>query len=58
MPGYVIDPKMIKPGQTGVLMFAVNEHHVAGVVAGVWGGISNGPVAPCDLVDGDAPLEG
>ncbi|MEV5407474.1 hypothetical protein AB0K60_01370 [Thermopolyspora sp. NPDC052614] len=29
----------------------------AGTVAGIWAGISNGPVAPCELVDSDeAPL--
>ncbi|MEV4888027.1 hypothetical protein AB0K48_01370 [Nonomuraea sp. NPDC055795] len=56
-PGFQLDPAKIGPGQTGVLMFAVgkDERHV---VAGIWDGISNGPVAACELVDSDgAPLE-
>ncbi|MED7929866.1 hypothetical protein SMD20_36895 [Nonomuraea sp. LP-02] len=55
--GFQIDPQQIKPGQTGVLEFAVTENAEAGtVVAGIWARISNGPVAPCDLTDGSAPL--
>ncbi|MEV4288984.1 hypothetical protein AB0K40_26050 [Nonomuraea bangladeshensis] len=55
--GFQIDPQQIKPGQTGVLEFAVNENAEAGtVVAGIWARISNGPVTPCDLIDGSAPL--
>ncbi|QYC44804.1 hypothetical protein Nocox_36250 [Nonomuraea coxensis DSM 45129] len=55
--GFQIDPQQIKPGQTGVLEFAVNENPELGsVVAGIWARVSNGPVAPCDLIDGSAPL--
>ncbi|MFC5813748.1 hypothetical protein [Nonomuraea harbinensis] len=55
--GFQIDPSQIKPGQTGVLEFAVNDNPEAGgVVAAIWARVSDGPVAPCDLVDGDAPL--
>lgn len=53
-PGFRIDPAAIKPGQTGVLEFSVSEDEQT---AGIWANISNGPVAPCTLVDSDeAPL--
>ncbi|SDQ57060.1 hypothetical protein [Thermostaphylospora chromogena] len=55
-PGYRIDPSAVKPGQTAVLEFTVSEDG-KGTAAGIWVGISNGPVAPCTLVDSDeAPL--
>lgn len=57
-PTFQIDPSVIKEGQTGVLAFSVNEHHPDGVVGGIWARVSNGPVAPCELVDSDgAPLD-
>ncbi|WP_049559925.1 hypothetical protein [Nonomuraea sp. SBT364] len=53
-PGYVIDPGAVKPGQTAVLEFSVSADER---VAGIWVGLSTGPVAPCDLIDSDqAPL--
>ncbi|MBX6381739.1 MAG: hypothetical protein IRZ07_02005 [Microbispora sp.] len=55
-PTFRIDPAAVKPGQTAVLEFSVSDDgkHRA---AGVWANISNGPVAPCTLVDSDeAPL--
>ncbi|MEU4231841.1 hypothetical protein AB0F17_46740 [Nonomuraea sp. NPDC026600] len=55
--GFQIDPQQIKPGQTGVLEFAVDDDpKPGGVVAAIWARVSNSPVAPCDLVDGAAPL--
>ena len=55
--GFQIDPQKIKPGQTGVLEFAVDDDpKPGGVVAAIWARVSNGPVAPCDPVDGVAPL--
>lgn len=56
-PGFEIDPAQIKPGQIGVLEFSVNDGPKPGdVIAGIWARVSDGPVAPCELVDGDAPL--
>ncbi|WP_055479672.1 hypothetical protein [Sphaerimonospora mesophila] len=53
--GFTIDPKVIKPGQTGVLEFSVGDG--TPVVAGIWAGVSDGPVADCTLVDStEAPL--
>ncbi|MCA2226072.1 hypothetical protein [Nonomuraea aurantiaca] len=55
--GFQIDPAQIKPGQTGVLEFGVNDNPKPGdVVAAIWARVSDGPVAPCELVDGNAPL--
>ncbi|HUR03180.1 MAG TPA: hypothetical protein VM347_11615 [Nonomuraea sp.] len=55
--GFQIDPQQIKTGQTGVLEFAVDDDpKPGGVVAAIWARVSTGPVAPCDLVDGVAPL--
>ncbi|MGV9376339.1 hypothetical protein ACWDRB_11015 [Nonomuraea sp. NPDC003707] len=55
-PGFFIDPKVIGPGQTGVLEFSVGEVG-GGVVAGVWARVGEGPIADCELVDTtDAPL--
>ncbi|MFF0864097.1 hypothetical protein ACFYUV_20210 [Nonomuraea sp. NPDC003560] len=52
--GFVIDPKAIKEGQTGVLEFSVSEERN---VAGIWARVAEGPVADCELVDTtDAPL--
>jgi hypothetical protein len=56
-PGFQIDPAQIKPGQTGVLEFGVNDNpKPGGVIAAIWARVSDGPVAPCELVDGNAPL--
>ncbi|MCP2357147.1 hypothetical protein HD597_004167 [Nonomuraea thailandensis] len=56
-PGFQIDPAQIKPGQTGVLEFGVNDNpQPGGVIAAIWARVSDGPVGPCELVDGDAPL--
>jgi len=53
-PGFRIDPAAVKPGQTAVLEFSVSADERT---AGIWANISNGPVAPCTLVDSDeAPL--
>jgi hypothetical protein len=53
-PAYQIDPAAVKAGQTAVLEFSVSDNEK---VAGIWAGISNGPVASCTLVDSDeAPL--
>ncbi|WP_432927248.1 hypothetical protein ACQPZZ_38400 [Microbispora sp. CA-135349] len=53
-PGFRIDPAAVKPGQTAVLELSVSDD---GRTAGIWANISNGPVAPCTLVDSDeAPL--
>lgn len=53
-PGFRIDPAAVKPGQTAVLEFSVSADEKT---AGIWANISNGPVAPCTLVDSDeAPL--
>ncbi|MET7331625.1 hypothetical protein [Nonomuraea sp. NPDC005650] len=55
-PGFVIDPKVIGPGQTGVLEFSVGEVR-GGVVAGIWAKVGESPIADCELVDTtDAPL--
>ncbi|GAA3256322.1 hypothetical protein [Nonomuraea helvata] len=55
-PGFLIDPRVIKPGQTGVLEFSVSEVG-GGVVAGIWARVGEGPIADCTLVDTqDAPL--
>ncbi|MEU9887850.1 hypothetical protein [Sphaerisporangium sp. NPDC051011] len=49
-----INPAAVKPGQTAVLEFSVSEDERT---AGIWAGLSNGPVAPCTLTDSDeAPL--
>ncbi|WP_433515034.1 hypothetical protein ACQP2T_05160 [Nonomuraea sp. CA-143628] len=54
--GYTIDPSVIKEGQTGVLEFSVGNVQ-GSVVAGIWAGVAEGPVADCTLVDTtDAPL--
>ncbi|SEM39417.1 hypothetical protein [Nonomuraea pusilla] len=51
---FVIDPKVIKEGQTGVLEFSVSDDEQ---VAGIWARVAEGPVADCRLVDTtDAPL--
>ncbi|MEV0823926.1 hypothetical protein [Nonomuraea rubra] len=56
-PGFVIDPSVIGPGQTGVLEFSVSEHENGGVVAGIWAKVGEGPIAECVLVDTtEAPL--
>jgi hypothetical protein len=54
--GFTIDPKVIGPGQTGVLEFSVGE--VGGsVVAGIWARVGESPIAACELVDtAEAPL--
>ncbi|WP_169981540.1 hypothetical protein [Microbispora sp. H10836] len=53
-PEFRIDPAAVKPGQTAVLEFSVSADEKT---AGIWANISNGPVAPCTLVDSDeAPL--
>ncbi|MFI7617082.1 hypothetical protein ACIBP6_38230 [Nonomuraea terrae] len=55
--GFQIDPAQIKPGQTGVLEFGVNDNaEPGGVIAAIWARVSDGPVAACELVDGNAPL--
>ncbi|GGO30459.1 hypothetical protein GCM10010116_61000 [Microbispora rosea subsp. aerata] len=55
-PAFRIDPAAVKPGQTAVLEFSVSDDG-KNRAAGVWANISNGPVAPCTLVDSDeAPL--
>lgn len=52
--GWVIDPAAVKPGQTAVLEFSVSDDERVG---GMWAGLSNGPVAACELIDSDeAPL--
>ncbi|MBB5775390.1 hypothetical protein [Nonomuraea jabiensis] len=45
---FVIDPKVIKEGQTGVLEFSVSDDEK---VAGIWARVAEGPVADCQLVD-------
>ncbi|WP_283136558.1 hypothetical protein [Rhizohabitans arisaemae] len=55
-PAYIVDPSVVKPGQTAVLEFNVTT---AGenTMASVFGRVSTGPVAECELVDSDeAPL--
>ncbi|MEU4699907.1 hypothetical protein [Nonomuraea dietziae] len=53
---FTIDPAAVKEGQTAVLEFGFNQND-GWAVAGVWSGISNGPVAECTLVDSPgAPL--
>ncbi|MEV6863779.1 sigma factor [Streptosporangium subroseum] len=55
-PGFTIDPKVVKDGQTAVLEFSVSEQPEK-TVAGIWASVSNGPVADCELVDStEAPL--
>lgn len=55
-PGFTIDPRVVRPGQTAVLEFSVSSRpHLQ--VAGIWARVSTGPVAPCTLVDStEAPL--
>ncbi|MEV0384375.1 hypothetical protein [Nonomuraea sp. NPDC050643] len=54
--GFVIDPRVIGEGQTGVLEFSVSEHSST-VVAGIWAAVGRNPIAECELVDTtDAPL--
>ncbi|MFG3441348.1 hypothetical protein ACGF0J_29235 [Nonomuraea sp. NPDC047897] len=48
--GFSIDPAAVKEGQTAVLEFGVREGADM-TVAGMWSGVSNGPVAACTLVD-------
>ncbi|TYB58836.1 hypothetical protein FXF51_35490 [Nonomuraea sp. PA05] len=56
LPGFVIDPRVIGEGQTGVLEFSVSENN-GGVVAGIWARVGEGPIAECELVDTtQAPL--
>ncbi|GAA4978392.1 hypothetical protein HD597_010983 [Nonomuraea thailandensis] len=56
LPGFVIDPRVIGPGQTGVLEFSVSENN-GGIVAGIWAKVGEGPIAECTLVDTtEAPL--
>ncbi|MGW4797531.1 hypothetical protein ACWEPC_34435 [Nonomuraea sp. NPDC004297] len=51
---FVVDPKVIKEGQTGVLEFSVSDDEK---VAGIWARVAEGPVADCELIDTtDAPL--
>ncbi|WP_188194306.1 hypothetical protein [Nonomuraea sp. SYSU D8015] len=53
---FLIDPRVIGPGQTGVLEFSVSEGD-RGTVAGIWARVGEGPIAECTLVDTtDAPL--
>lgn len=55
-PGFTIDPRVIKPGQTGVLEVSVGEDG-GGIVIGVWARVAEGPVADCTLVTTtEAPL--
>ncbi|MEV4180628.1 hypothetical protein AB0J28_04175 [Streptosporangium canum] len=54
--GFTIDPKVVKDGQTAVLEFSVSEKPDL-QVAGIWAGVSTGPVADCELVDStETPL--
>ncbi|MFI7634930.1 hypothetical protein [Nonomuraea sp. NPDC049400] len=56
-PGFVIDPSVIGPGQTGVLEFSVSENDRGGIVAGIWAAVGQDPIAECELVDTtEAPL--
>ncbi|AQZ68383.1 hypothetical protein BKM31_49150 [[Actinomadura] parvosata subsp. kistnae] len=56
-PGFVIDPRVIGPDQTGVLEFSVSETAGGGIVAGIWARVGEGPIADCTLVDTtEAPL--
>ncbi|MGW7478737.1 hypothetical protein ACWGH8_09175 [Nonomuraea muscovyensis] len=48
--GFSIDPSAVKEGQTAVLEFSVREGSDM-TVAGMWSGVSDGPVAACALVD-------
>ena len=48
--GFRIDPSVVKPGQTAVLEFLVNEED-GGLQAGISDRVSAGPVADCVLVD-------
>ncbi|MFE3451194.1 hypothetical protein ACFXJ8_19955 [Nonomuraea sp. NPDC059194] len=50
VPGFTIDPSRVKEGQTAVLEFSVREDTDM-TVAGIWTGVSAGPVAECALVD-------
>ncbi|GAA3156901.1 hypothetical protein GCM10010466_54690 [Planomonospora alba] len=55
-PGFVIDPRVIGEGRTGVLEFSVSEND-GGVIAGIWARVAEGPIAECVLVDTtEAPL--
>ncbi|MER7499399.1 hypothetical protein AB0L05_28455 [Nonomuraea pusilla] len=45
---FVIDPQVIKEGQTGVLEFSVSDDEK---VAGIWARVAEGPVADCRLLD-------
>ncbi|MEV0231089.1 hypothetical protein [Nonomuraea sp. NPDC050786] len=55
-PSFLIDPRVIGPGQTGVLEFSVGEVG-GGIVAGIWARVGEGPIADCTLVDTtEAPL--
>ncbi|MGP3916801.1 hypothetical protein [Nonomuraea sp. 10N515B] len=54
--GFTIDPRVIGPGQTGVLEFSSSENN-GGVIAGIWARVAEGPIAECVLVDTtEAPL--
>ncbi|MEQ4717455.1 hypothetical protein [Nonomuraea sp. B19D2] len=56
-PGFLIDPSVIGPGQTGVLEFSVSENDRGGIVAGIWAAVGRDPIAECELVDTtEAPL--
>ncbi|NUW37400.1 hypothetical protein HTZ77_39275 [Nonomuraea sp. SMC257] len=55
-PGFVVDPRVIKDGQTGVLEFSVFEAPDGpAVVAAVWARVAEGAVADCTLVDTTEP---
>ncbi|GAA2420948.1 hypothetical protein [Nonomuraea africana] len=56
-PVFRVDPSVIEEGQTGVLEVSISELDGGGTVVGSWSRVSNGPVAPCELVDStEAPL--
>ncbi|MFI0422295.1 hypothetical protein [Spongiactinospora sp. 9N601] len=48
---FVIDPKVIRQGQTGVLEFSVSDEEDGVRVAGIWARVAEGPVAACTLID-------
>ncbi|MEV0198407.1 hypothetical protein [Nonomuraea sp. NPDC050691] len=55
-PGFVIDPRVIKDGQTGVLEFSVFDDPDDPVrVAAIWARVAEGAVADCTLVDTTEP---
>ncbi|RBQ18674.1 hypothetical protein DP939_19535 [Spongiactinospora rosea] len=55
---FVIDPKVIGQGRTGVLEFSVSEEEDGARVAGIWARVAEGPVADCVLTDTPgAPLD-